>query len=70
MPIGALTAWQGLFDRAKLQPGERLLVHGGAGGVGIFAIQLARSRGAHVTTTVSAHNFEFVKGLGANRVID
>ena len=70
VPIGALTAWQGLFDKAKLQPGEHVLVHGGAGAVGIFAIQLARSRGAHVATTVSAHNVEFVKSLGANQVID
>jgi NADPH:quinone reductase-like Zn-dependent oxidoreductase len=70
VPIGALTAWQGLFDRAKIQPGEHVLVHGGAGAVGIFAIQLARSRGALVTTTVSAHNIEFVKRLGANQVID
>ena len=70
VPIGALTAWQGLFDKAKLQPGEHVLVHGGAGAVGIFALQLARSRGAHVTTTVSAHNLEFVKQLGANQVID
>lgn len=70
VPIGALTARQGLFDRAKLQSGESVLVHGGAGAVGVFAIQLARWRGAHVTTTVSAHNAEFVKGLGAGRVID
>src|SRR6516225_3897977 len=70
VPIGALTAWQGLFDRAKLQPGERVLVHGGAGAVGIFAVQLARSRGAYVSATVSAHNGEFVKKLGANQVID
>jgi NADPH:quinone reductase-like Zn-dependent oxidoreductase len=70
VPISALTAWQGLLDRAKLQPGERVLVHGGAGAVGIFAIQLARSRGAHVATTVSAHNDEFVRSLGANQVID
>lgn len=70
VPIGALTAWQGLFDRARLQPGERVLVHGGAGAVGVFAIQLARWRGAHVTTTVSARNIEFVRGLGANQVID
>ncbi len=69
-PIGALTAWQGLFDRAKLQPGERVLIHGGAGSVGIFAIQLAHSRGAHVITTVSARNSEFVTELGANEVID
>jgi NADPH:quinone reductase-like Zn-dependent oxidoreductase len=70
VPIGALTAWQGLFDRAKLQAGEHVLVHGGAGAVGVFAIQLARSRGAHVVTTVSARNAEFVKELGANQVID
>jgi NADPH:quinone reductase-like Zn-dependent oxidoreductase len=70
VPIGALTAWQGLFDRAKLQPRERVLIHGGAGGVGIFAIQLAHSRGAHVITTVSARNSEFVTELGANEVID
>ena len=49
VPIGALTAWQGLFDRARLQAGERVLVHGGAGAVGLFAIQLARIHGAHVT---------------------
>jgi len=70
VPIGALTAWQGLFDRAKLQRGERLLVHGGAGAVGVFAIQLAHWHGADVTATASAHNPEFVKGLGANRVLD
>jgi NADPH:quinone reductase-like Zn-dependent oxidoreductase len=46
VPIGALTAWQGLFERAQLQAGERVLVHGGAGAVGVFAIQLAKSRGA------------------------
>jgi NADPH:quinone reductase-like Zn-dependent oxidoreductase len=70
VPIAALTAWQGLFDRAKLRPDERVLVHGGAGAVGMFAIQLARSHGAAVTTTASAQNFEFVKQLGAERVID
>jgi NADPH:quinone reductase-like Zn-dependent oxidoreductase len=70
VPISALTAWQGLFDRAHLQPGERVLVHGGAGAVGIYAIQLARSRGAHVTTTVSGHNIEFVTALGAHQAID
>jgi NADPH:quinone reductase-like Zn-dependent oxidoreductase len=70
VPIGALTAWQALFDRAGLQAGEHILVHGGAGAVGIFAIQLARFRGARVTTTASARNLEFVTGLGAERVID
>lgn len=70
VPIGALTAWQGLFDHAKLQAGERVLVHGGAGAVGSFAIQLARLRGARVSATVSARNLEFVAGLGAEQVID
>jgi NADPH:quinone reductase-like Zn-dependent oxidoreductase len=70
VPIGALTAWQGLFDRAKIQKGERVLIHGGAGGVGVFAIQLARSRGAQVITTVSADDMAFVKELGAHQAID
>ena len=70
VPIGALTAWQGLFERARLQAGERLLVHGGAGAVGSFAIQLARFRGARVTATASARNLAFVTGLGAEQVID
>src|SRR4029450_3313902 len=70
VPIGALTAWQGLFDRAQLQAGEHVLVHGGAGGGCILAIQLARLRGAHVTATASARNLAFVSQLGAEQVID
>lgn len=70
VPIGALTAWQGLFDHAKLQPGERVLIQGGAGAVGLFAVQLAKSRGAHVIATASARNLEFVAGLGADEVLD
>jgi NADPH:quinone reductase-like Zn-dependent oxidoreductase len=70
VPIGALTAWQGLFDRAKLQCGESVLIHGGAGAVAIFAIQLASFHGAHVTATASARNLAFVSVLGAERVID
>jgi len=70
VPISALTAWQGLFEHAKLQPGETVLVHGGAGGVGVFAIQLAHWHGAHVITTASAANREFVTGLGAAQVVD
>ncbi len=70
VPIGALTAWQGLYDRAMLQAGERVLVHGGAGAVGLFAIQLARLRGAHVVATASARNLDFVTSLGAEQVID
>lgn len=70
VPIGALTAWQGLFDLAGLQPEERVLVHGGAGAVGIFAVQLARFRGAQVIATASARNLDFVTQLGAEQVID
>ncbi|MEI9973564.1 MAG: NADP-dependent oxidoreductase [Ignavibacteriota bacterium] len=70
VPIGALTAWQGLLDRTKIQAGERLLVHGAAGAVGCFVVQLAHRRGAHVIVTASPANAEFVKGLGADDVID
>src|SRR5215831_13761653 len=70
MPIGALTAWQGLIDRAKIEPGELVLVHGGAGAVGLYAVQLAHSRGARVITTVSGQNIDFVKRLGADEAID
>ena len=70
VPISALTAWQGLFERAKLQPGERVLVHGGAGAVGIFVMQLAKLHGAQVIATLSARNSDFVTSLGANQVID
>lgn len=70
VPISALTAWQGLFDRAKIQPGECLLVHGGAGSVGIFVVQLAHAQGAHVIATVSARDIDLVKQLGADQAID
>jgi NADPH:quinone reductase-like Zn-dependent oxidoreductase len=70
VPIGALTEWQGLVDRAKLKRGERVLVHGGAGAVGVFAIQLARSLGAEIITTASAANLDFVAQFGARQAID
>lgn len=70
VPISVLTAWQGLHLRARLQKGERVLIHGGAGAVGLFAVQLARSLGAYVIATSSKANIEFVKQLGANEVID
>jgi NADPH:quinone reductase-like Zn-dependent oxidoreductase len=70
VPIGALTAWQGLLDRAKLRSGERVLIHGGAGAVGVYAIQLARRTGAYVITTASPRNFEFLSELGANQIFD
>lgn len=69
-PIGALTAWQGLFERGRLQRGEHVLVQGGAGAVGVFAIQLARRHGARVTATASARNLDFVKEIGASQAID
>ncbi len=70
VPIGALTAWQGLLTRAGLRLGERVLIHGAAGAVGIFAVQLARLHGAHVIGTASARDQEFVKSLGAQEVLD
>lgn len=70
VPISALTAWQGLFDRANLAAGERVLVHGGAGGVGTFAVQLAKVSEAHVIATASARDRDFLLSLGADEVID
>jgi NADPH:quinone reductase-like Zn-dependent oxidoreductase len=70
VPIGALTAWQGIIDRAKLQAGERILIHGGSGAVGLYAIQIAKRIGAHITTTGSARNFDFLRGLGADELVD
>ena len=70
VPLAALTAWQGLFKHGNLKSGERVLIHGGSGGVGHFAIQFAKAKGAHVITTVSAANVDFVRRLGADEVID
>jgi NADPH:quinone reductase-like Zn-dependent oxidoreductase len=70
VPIGALTAWQGLLERAKIQPGERVLIHGAAGAVGIFAVQLAHLHGAHVIGTASSADLELIAKLGADEVID
>lgn len=70
VPVGALTAWQAVIEEAEVQPGQRVLVHGGAGGVGVYAVQFARWRGARVTATASAANADFVKSLGAVQVID
>jgi NADPH:quinone reductase-like Zn-dependent oxidoreductase len=70
VPMGALTAWQAVIEEAKVQSGQRVLVHGAAGGVGLFAVQLARWKGAHVIGTASAGNIEFVRSLGAETVID
>ncbi|WP_405155419.1 NADP-dependent oxidoreductase [Paenibacillus sp. FSL K6-0108] len=65
-----MTAWQALFHYGKLQPGQRILIHAGAGGVGHIAIQLAKQHGAYVITTARAHNHPFVLQLGADEVID
>lgn len=70
VPISALTAWQGLYERARLRGGERVLIHGGAGAVGAFAIQLARRVGAYVIATASGENAEFAREQGADEVID
>lgn len=70
VPIGALTAWQGLFDRAKLQPGQHVLIHGGSGAVGHFAVQLAHNHGAYVVSTASGQYAETVRQLGADEVLD
>ncbi|WP_405145662.1 NADP-dependent oxidoreductase [Nocardia salmonicida] len=70
LPLVALTAWQALVERGNLQPGQRVLIHAGAGGVGSIAIQLAKHLGATVATTVSTGNVEFVRELGADVVID
>lgn len=68
--VGALTAWAAVVDAGKVKSGQRVLVHGGAGGVGMFAVQLAHWKGAHVMATASAGNADFVKSLGADEVID
>ncbi|GHO90202.1 NADPH:quinone reductase [Reticulibacter mediterranei] len=70
VPLTALTAWQALFDHASLVAGQTVLIHGAAGGVGVFAVQLAHWAGAHVIATASAHNRDFLHELGANEVID
>jgi NADPH:quinone reductase-like Zn-dependent oxidoreductase len=70
VPISALTAWQGLFDRCNLRPGERVLIHGGSGAVGLFAVQLAHNHSAYVIATASQQKSEFVRRLGAEQVID
>jgi NADPH:quinone reductase-like Zn-dependent oxidoreductase len=70
LPLVALTAWQALVERGQVQPGQKVLIHAGAGGVGSIAIQLAKHLGATVATTASAANLEFVRELGADTVID
>ena len=70
IPLVALTAWQALIERAQLKKGQKVLIHAGSGGLGTFAIQLAKQVGATVATTTSTANVEWVKSLGADVVID
>ena len=70
IPLVGLTAWQVLIERAKLKKGQKVLIHAGSGGVGTFAIQLAKHIGATVATTTSTENVDLVRSLGADVVID
>jgi NADPH:quinone reductase-like Zn-dependent oxidoreductase len=70
IPLGGLTAWQALHDHAGLQPGQHVLVHGGAGGVGAYAVQVAVALGAQVTATASTRDAAYVANLGAHRIIN
>lgn len=70
LPTAGMTAWKAVFDNGQVGPGQKVVVNGGAGGTGSFAIQLARMAGAEVATTCSAGNFEYVRELGASHAID
>jgi NADPH:quinone reductase-like Zn-dependent oxidoreductase len=70
VPLVALVAWTGIFELGKLQAGQRILIHGASGGVGSFAVQFAKAKGAYVIGTASAGNLEFLKQIGADEVID
>ena len=70
IPLAALTAWQGLFYHGGVQAGQKVLIHGGSGGVGHFAIQFAKAKGAWVATTVSGSHLQFARDLGADLAID
>ena len=70
VPVGALTAWQALFDTANLQENQKVLIHAASGGVGSMAVQLAKAKGAYVIGTASARNADFVRELGVDEFID
>jgi NADPH:quinone reductase-like Zn-dependent oxidoreductase len=70
VPLAGLTAWQGLFVHGRLQSGQKVLIHGGANGIGHLAVQMAKAKGAYVITTVAGADLDFARSLGADRVID
>ena len=70
VPLAALTAWTGMFAHGRLQAGQRILIQGASGGVGSFAVQLAKAKGAYVIGMASAGNLDYLKELGADEVID
>jgi NADPH:quinone reductase-like Zn-dependent oxidoreductase len=70
LPSCALIAWNAIVDLGQVEAGQKVFIHGAAGGVGNLAVQIAKAKGAYVTGTASAHNFEFLKALGADEVID
>jgi NADPH:quinone reductase-like Zn-dependent oxidoreductase len=70
VPLAALTAWQALVQTADVQPGSKVLIHAAAGGVGHFAVQFAKLRGAFVVATASEYNRDFLMDLGVNEVVD
>ncbi|ANB10025.1 NADPH:quinone reductase [Streptomyces ambofaciens] len=70
LPLVSLTAWQALVERADVRPGQRVLIHAAAGGVGHAAVQIAKARGAHVIGTASAAKHEFLRSLGADETVD
>jgi NADPH:quinone reductase-like Zn-dependent oxidoreductase len=70
LPLAGLTAWQALVDTAQVAAGQRILVHAGAGGVGHLAVQIAKARGAYVVATARAAKHDFLRGLGADEVVD
>lgn len=70
VPLAALTAWQALFEVGSINDGDKVLIHAAAGGVGHFAVQLAKSRGAYVIATASSHNHDFLHAMGVDEAID
>jgi NADPH:quinone reductase-like Zn-dependent oxidoreductase len=70
VPVVAVTAWQALFEQARVRPGQTVLIHGGAGSVGAFAVQLAKQAGTRVIATASAGDVDYVRRLGADAVVD